>query len=110
MTSTPARVAILPWTENRSDSMQSSVAVGESPSVGSAHSWVEPVKDPAGPSIRKKLVLKGLPVTDVVHGRVAEVAGRRAGAVHFRNGADFAASVWSNDPVRRQRRRCPRWC
>ena len=37
--------------------MQSSVAVAESPKVASAHSCVEPVKDPAGPSIRKKLVL-----------------------------------------------------
>ena len=43
--------------------MQSSVAVGESPRVGSAQSWVDPVKDPTGPSMRKTFVLKGLPVT-----------------------------------------------
>ena len=53
MTSTPALVAILPWTGNWLDSMQSSVATGESPSAGFAQSWVEPVNEPAGPSSRK---------------------------------------------------------
>ena len=42
---------------------QGAVAVDEPPMVGSAHSWVDPVKDPGGPSILKTFVLKGLPVT-----------------------------------------------
>src|SRR3954462_11872308 len=77
--------------------MQSSVAVGESPRVASAQSWVEPVKDPAGPSTRKRLVLKGLPVTTCsTAGAPREPAGGPVG--HFRNGAAFAASVLSKLP------------
>src|SRR3954468_1123248 len=77
--------------------MQSVVDVLEGPRVGSAHRSVDPVNDPTGPVIRKKLVLFGLPVTAwSTAGSPRKPAGAPGG--HFRNGAASAPSVWSKTP------------
>src|SRR3954447_20694873 len=81
--------------------MQSSNAVGESPSVGSVHGSADPVNEPAGPSTRKKFVFKALPTTGcgtVTSPRHPAGAARPTAGSHFKNGPGRLPRVWSNTP------------